>query len=85
MQLKFNTGLVNQDNKITPHCNFQIVSQTQTLFQMISFSPINYDIFSAYFQILNASVQKCTKKIRNVQGFLASSRANPKNLWHTIF
>lgn len=47
---------------------------------MISFSPINYDIFSAYFQILNASVQKCTKKIRNVQGFLASSRANPKNL-----
>lgn len=80
MQSQFNIGLRNQDNKITSRCNFKAVTEAQILSQNLSFSPINYDIFTAYFPTLNASVQKCTKQITNVQGFLAQLKGNPENL-----
>lgn len=71
MQLEFNIGLRKQDNKITSLCNFKAVTEAQILSQNLYFSPINYDILTAYFLTLNTSVQKCTKQISNVQGFLA--------------
>lgn len=33
MQLEFNVGLRNQDNKITSHCNFKAVTEAQILSQ----------------------------------------------------